>query len=55
MRTVERPLFEVVLDESGGNQLRAARVLGLNRNTLRKKLTELGVVAKRAQKPDDGT
>ncbi|MDP6531550.1 MAG: DNA-binding transcriptional regulator Fis [Arenicellales bacterium] len=35
---VERPLLEVVMREAGGNQSRAARMLGLNRNTLRKKL-----------------
>jgi two-component system nitrogen regulation response regulator GlnG len=55
MAAVERPLFEVVLEESGGNQLRAARILGLNRNTLRKKITELGVAAKRPAKPRDGS
>jgi two-component system nitrogen regulation response regulator GlnG len=53
MAAVERPLFEAVLEEAGGNQLRAARILGLNRNTLRKKLTELGVTPKRPAKPDD--
>ena len=37
---VEKPLLEIVLDYAGGNQTRAAEVLGLNRNTLRKKLTE---------------
>jgi two-component system nitrogen regulation response regulator GlnG len=52
MAAVERPLFEAVLEEAGGNQLRAARILGLNRNTLRKKLTELGVTPKRPAKPD---
>ena len=35
---MERPLREVVMRESGNNQARAARILGLNRNTLRKKL-----------------
>ena len=35
---MERPLLEVVMRESGNNQSRAARILGLNRNTLRKKL-----------------
>lgn len=39
----ERPLFEAVLRDTGGNQLRAAQVLGINRNTLRKRLTELGI------------
>ena len=37
---VERPLFEVVLREAGGNQSRAAEWLGINRNTLRRKLVE---------------
>jgi two-component system nitrogen regulation response regulator GlnG len=39
----ERPLFEAVLRETAGNQLRAAQVLGINRNTLRKRLGELGI------------
>ena len=37
----ERPLFAQVLRETGGNQLRAAQILGINRNTLRKRLSEL--------------
>lgn len=37
---VERPLLALVLEYTGGNQLRAAQVLGLNRNTLRKKIAE---------------
>ena len=41
----ERPLFAAVLAQTGGNQLRAARVLGINRNTLRKRLTQLGLTA----------
>jgi len=40
---VERPLIEAVLDRTGGNQLRAAEVLGINRNTLRKRITDLGI------------
>ena len=39
----ERPLFEAVLRQTGGNQLRAAQHLGINRNTLRKRLTELAI------------
>jgi two-component system nitrogen regulation response regulator GlnG len=50
--TVERPLFAAVLEATGGNQLRAAEILGLNRNTLRKKLTDLGITPKRGPKPD---
>ena len=40
---VERPLFELTLAATRGNQVRAAEVLGLNRNTLRKRLTDLGI------------
>ncbi|HZW75789.1 MAG TPA: tRNA-dihydrouridine synthase, partial [Caldimonas sp.] len=40
IRVVERPLFEVVMKEAGGNQSRAAEWLGINRNTLRRKLLE---------------
>jgi two-component system nitrogen regulation response regulator GlnG len=40
---VERPLFDLVLEHTGGNQLKAADILGVNRNTLRKKLADLGL------------
>jgi len=40
---VEKPLLRSVLRETGGNQVRAAQILGINRNTLRKKLTEHGI------------
>ena len=40
---VERPLIRCVLENTGGNQLRAADILGLNRNTLRKKIRELEI------------
>jgi two-component system, NtrC family, nitrogen regulation response regulator GlnG len=43
VRLVEKPLLRAVLRETGGNQLRAAQILGINRNTLRKKLTEHGI------------
>jgi Fis family transcriptional regulator, factor for inversion stimulation protein len=40
LRVVERPLLEVVMKEAAGNQSRAAEWLGINRNTLRRKLVE---------------
>jgi Fis family transcriptional regulator len=40
MRVVEKPLLQVVMQHAGQNQSRAAQWLGLNRNTLRKKLVE---------------
>lgn len=40
LRAVEKPLLEVVMQEADQNQSRAAEWLGLNRNTLRKKLLE---------------
>ena len=40
---VERPMIEAMLRRHGGNQLRAARAIGLNRNTLRKRLDALGI------------
>ena len=40
VNTVERPLLEEVLRQADGNQSRAAEWLGINRNTLRRKLVE---------------
>ena len=40
VRLVEKPLLEVVMQQAENNQSRAADWLGLNRNTLRKKLVE---------------
>ena len=40
---LEHPLIETVLARTGGNQIKAAALLGINRNTLRKKITELGI------------
>jgi two-component system nitrogen regulation response regulator GlnG len=41
LATFERPLIEHALARTGGNQLRAAELLGINRNTLRKRISEL--------------
>jgi two-component system nitrogen regulation response regulator GlnG len=43
MRDVERPLLSICLAATRGNQIRAAHLLGLNRNTLRKKIRDLGL------------
>ena len=40
VRVIEKPLLESVMQQAGQNQSRAAQWLGLNRNTLRKKLLE---------------
>jgi len=40
LKVVERPLFETVMRHAEGNQSRAAEWLGINRNTLRRKLVE---------------
>ena len=47
LREIERPLIELSLSATKGNQLRAARLLGLNRNTLRKKIRELDITVVR--------
>lgn len=43
MREVEEPLLRSVLSYVGGNQTRAAEILGMNRSTLRKRLKEYGL------------
>jgi two-component system nitrogen regulation response regulator GlnG len=45
MTRIELPLLRQALELSGGNQLKAARLLGINRNTLRKRLRHLGLLA----------
>jgi two-component system nitrogen regulation response regulator GlnG len=43
MEAVEKPLLEQALERTRGNQLKAARLLGLNRNTLRAKIKRLEI------------
>jgi two-component system nitrogen regulation response regulator GlnG len=43
LEILEKPLIVHALHLTGGNQLRAARLLGINRNTLRKRCRELGL------------
>lgn len=44
LHQVEKPMLECVMAECGGNQSKAAAMLGLNRNTLRKKLVQHGLL-----------
>jgi len=48
LQEVERPLLSICLEATRGNQIKAAELLGLNRNTLRKKLRELEIQARRS-------
>jgi two-component system nitrogen regulation response regulator GlnG len=50
LREIERPLLQLSLSATRGNQIRAAELLGLNRNTLRKKLRELEIEVVRGVK-----
>ena len=50
LREVEGPLIEIALDATGGNQARCAELLGINRNTLRKKITDLDILVTRRRK-----
>ena len=47
LEQVERPLIRFVLEKTRGNQVRAADIMGINRNTLRKKISELGIAIKK--------
>jgi len=50
LREIERPLIQLSLSATRGNQLKAAQLLGLNRNTLRKKVRELDIDVARGLK-----
>src|ERR1700730_4064392 len=53
LREIERPLIVLTLGATRGNQIRAAHLLGLNRNTLRKKIRELDIPVVRGLKYED--
>lgn len=43
VETIEKPMIEYVLQRTEGNQFKAARILGINRNTIRAKIKRLGI------------
>lgn len=43
LEAIEKPIIEKALDFTGGNQLKAAKLLGINRNTIRTKIKKLGI------------
>ncbi|SFK63854.1 response regulator [Shimia haliotis] len=50
LREIELPLIEIALDATGGNQAKCADLLGINRNTLRKKISDLDIHVTRRRK-----
>ncbi len=50
LRQMEKPLIKVVMEAAGGNQIKAAGILGINRNTLRKKLVALSLLPKKRKR-----
>ena len=50
LKEMELPLIEIALDATGGNQAKCADLLGINRNTLRKKITDLDIRVTRRRK-----
>jgi two-component system nitrogen regulation response regulator GlnG len=50
LREIELPLIEIALSATGGNQAKCADLLGINRNTLRKKITDMDIRVTRGRK-----
>ena len=50
IKEIEKPLISMVLQETKGNQVQAAQLLGVNRNTLRKKIKDLKITIKKIKK-----
>ena len=53
-RQMEKPLIKVVFEATGGNQIRAAAILGINRNTLRKKLAAYSLLPRKRKRKKRG-
>lgn len=49
LEMVERPLIKKALEKTKGNQIKAAKILGINRNTLRKRIDQLNIHARKTQ------
>ncbi len=47
LHQMERPLIRIILEKTRGNQVRTAEILGINRNTLRKKIQTLDIDIKK--------
>jgi len=47
LHQMERPLIDIILEKTRGNQVKAAEILGINRNTLRKKIQILDIDVKK--------
>ncbi len=47
LEAIEKPLIEHILERTEGNQLKACRILGINRNTMRAKIKKLGIDVER--------
>jgi two-component system nitrogen regulation response regulator GlnG len=47
IQSIEKPLIENTLERTAGNQLKASKILGINRNTMRSKIRKLGIDTKR--------
>jgi two-component system, NtrC family, nitrogen regulation response regulator GlnG len=54
LRQLEKPLVKVVMEATGGNQVKAAAVLGINRNTLRKKLAAYSLLPRKGKSKGKG-
>jgi len=50
LKEIELPLFAITLSATQGNQIKAAELLGINRNTLRKKIRALDISVTRGKK-----